>query len=193
VGLLGRTGAGKTTTFYMVVGLTRPDSGQVSCRRGHHGACPCTSGAGRHTATSPRRPASSQADRRGERAGDLETRGLPAGEQRPTRGSSSRSSASTGWHASRPTPSRAGRGGGSRSAGPRRGALVHSCSTSRSRASRPAGGARHPEDQSARTPAATGAYGILIRTDHNVRETLKITDRAYILRTAIVFRSGTHP
>jgi len=29
VGLLGPNGAGKTSTFYMVVGLTRPDSGQV--------------------------------------------------------------------------------------------------------------------------------------------------------------------
>ena len=32
--------------------------------------------------------------------------------------------------------------------------------------------------------------GVLI-TDHNVRETLKITDRAYILRDGNVFRSGT--
>jgi lipopolysaccharide export system ATP-binding protein len=29
VGLLGPNGAGKTTTFYMLVGLTRPDSGRV--------------------------------------------------------------------------------------------------------------------------------------------------------------------
>ena len=29
VGLLGPNGAGKTTTFYMVVGLTSPDSGTV--------------------------------------------------------------------------------------------------------------------------------------------------------------------
>lgn len=29
VGLLGQNGAGKTTTFYMVVGLLRPDSGKV--------------------------------------------------------------------------------------------------------------------------------------------------------------------
>lgn len=29
VGLLGPNGAGKTTTFYMVVGLTRPDAGKV--------------------------------------------------------------------------------------------------------------------------------------------------------------------
>jgi lipopolysaccharide export system ATP-binding protein len=32
--------------------------------------------------------------------------------------------------------------------------------------------------------------GVLM-TDHNVRETLKITDRAYILREGEVFRSGT--
>jgi lipopolysaccharide export system ATP-binding protein len=32
--------------------------------------------------------------------------------------------------------------------------------------------------------------GVLI-TDHNVRETLKITDRAYILREGQVFRAGT--
>jgi lipopolysaccharide export system ATP-binding protein len=29
VGLLGPNGAGKTTTFYMIVGLTRPDSGEI--------------------------------------------------------------------------------------------------------------------------------------------------------------------
>jgi lipopolysaccharide export system ATP-binding protein len=29
VGLLGPNGAGKTTTFYIIVGLTTPDSGQV--------------------------------------------------------------------------------------------------------------------------------------------------------------------
>jgi lipopolysaccharide export system ATP-binding protein len=31
VGLLGPNGAGKTTTFYMITGIIRPDSGQVSC------------------------------------------------------------------------------------------------------------------------------------------------------------------
>ena len=29
VGLLGPNGAGKTTSFYMVVGLVRPDQGEV--------------------------------------------------------------------------------------------------------------------------------------------------------------------
>ena len=32
--------------------------------------------------------------------------------------------------------------------------------------------------------------GVLI-TDHNVRETLKITDRAYIVHDGVVFHSGT--
>ena len=32
--------------------------------------------------------------------------------------------------------------------------------------------------------------GVLI-TDHNVRETLRITDRAYIVHGGIIFRSGT--
>jgi lipopolysaccharide export system ATP-binding protein len=32
--------------------------------------------------------------------------------------------------------------------------------------------------------------GVLV-TDHNVRETLRITDRAYIVRDGVIFRSGT--
>jgi lipopolysaccharide export system ATP-binding protein len=34
VGLLGPNGAGKTTTFYMIVGLARPDSGRVLLNNG---------------------------------------------------------------------------------------------------------------------------------------------------------------
>jgi len=32
--------------------------------------------------------------------------------------------------------------------------------------------------------------GVLV-TDHNVRETLRITDRAYIVNDGVIFRSGT--
>ncbi len=31
----------------------------------------------------------------------------------------------------------------------------------------------------------------MLVTDHNVRETLKITDRAYIVHEGVIFRSGT--
>lgn len=37
---------------------------------------------------------------------------------------------------------------------------------------------------------AGGGIGVLI-TDHNVRETLQITDRAYIIRSGRIFRSGS--
>jgi lipopolysaccharide export system ATP-binding protein len=36
----------------------------------------------------------------------------------------------------------------------------------------------------------TRGIGLLI-TDHNVRETLRITDRAYIVHDGAIFRSGT--
>jgi len=46
----------------------------------------------------------------------------------------------------------------------------------------------------ARAPAHTLSggerIGVLI-TDHNVRETLRITDRAYIVHDGVIFRSGT--
>ena len=35
-----------------------------------------------------------------------------------------------------------------------------------------------------------GPIGVLV-TDHNVRETLRITDRAYIVHDGVIFRSGT--
>ena len=31
----------------------------------------------------------------------------------------------------------------------------------------------------------------MLVTDHNVRETLRITDRAYIVHDGVIFRSGT--
>ncbi len=36
VGLLGPNGAGKTTTFYMITGLVRPDAGKIVVRTGAH-------------------------------------------------------------------------------------------------------------------------------------------------------------
>ncbi|MBA3269823.1 MAG: hypothetical protein H0T71_04865, partial [Acidobacteria bacterium] len=36
----------------------------------------------------------------------------------------------------------------------------------------------------------TRGIGVLI-TDHNVRETLRITDRAYIVNDGVIFKNGT--
>ena len=101
--------------------------------------------------------------------------------------SCSRSWASPTWPASPPTPCRGASGGAWRSAGP---------------------WPREPpfilldEPFAGIDPMAVidiqkiiahlkdRGIGVLI-TDHNVRETLKITDRAYILREGEVFRAGT--
>ena len=42
----------------------------------------------------------------------------------------------------------------------------------------------------ARPPLLASGIGVLI-TDHNVRETLSVTDRAYIIAEGRIFRSGT--
>ena len=47
VGLLGPNGAGKTTSFYMIVGLVRPDAGRVLVDgAGHQHGCRCICGRG---------------------------------------------------------------------------------------------------------------------------------------------------
>jgi lipopolysaccharide export system ATP-binding protein len=46
---------------------------------------------------------------------------------------------------------------------------------------------RHPEDHL----PPEGARDRVLITDHNVRETLRITDRAYIVHDGVIFRSGT--
>ena len=53
---------------------------------------------------------------------------------------------------------------------------------------RPHSGARAAKDH-LRSQAQSG-IGILI-TDHNVRETLAVTDRAYIINDGKIFRTGT--
>ena len=46
VGLLGPNGAGKTTSFYMIVGLVRPDAGRVLADGHDISGCRCICGRG---------------------------------------------------------------------------------------------------------------------------------------------------
>ena len=189
VGLLGPNGAGKTTTFYMVVGLTSPDSGRVELDGADLTARPDV----RAGAQGHRLPAAGAVD-------------LPRPHGR-------------GQHPRHPRDarprSRRRAAAGCASCWP------SSASThlAKSKAYTLSGGERRrveitralviapqfillDEPFAGIDPIAVTdiqkiifhlkarGIGVLI-TDHNVRETLEITDRAHIVHDGTIFRSGT--
>ena len=188
VGLLGPNGAGKTTTFYMVVGLARPDSGRVFLGGDEITALPmylrARAGIGylpqeasvfrKLTAeenvlaileTLGQRPA----ERRQNARTLLEELGILAMARQPAYTLS----------------------GGER----RRLEICRALATSPAfiLLDEPFAGIDPLavlDIQKIIAHLKRRGIGVLI-TDHNVRETLKITDRAYILREGEVFRSGT--
>jgi len=188
VGLLGPNGAGKTTTFYMVVGLARPDSGRVFLGGEEITALPmylrARAGIGylpqeasvfrKLTAeenvlaileTLGQRPA----ERRQNARTLLEELGILAMARQPAYTLS----------------------GGER----RRLEICRALATSPAfiLLDEPFAGIDPLavlDIQKIIAHLKRRGIGVLI-TDHNVRETLKITDRAYILREGEVFRSGT--
>ncbi len=188
VGLLGPNGAGKTTTFYMVVGLARPDSGRVFLGDRDITALPMYQRARAGIGYLPQeasvfRKLSAEQNV----TAILETLGLPPGEQRQ------RARAlleELGIQAIAKQPAYTLSGGERR--------RLEIC---RALATAPSF-MLLDEPFAGIDPIAVGdiqaliqhlrkrGIGVLI-TDHNVRETLKITDRAYILTDGEVFRSGT--
>ena len=188
VGLLGPNGAGKTTTFYMVVGLTRPDDGQVFLGQEDITHLPMYLRARAGIGYLPQEASVFRKLTAEENVmAILETLGVSPAEQRArTRGlleelgilNLARQPAYT-------------LSGGER----RRLEICRALATSPSfiLLDEPFAGIdplavldiqkiiAHLKDR---------GIGILI-TDRNVRETLKITHRAYILREGQVFRAGT--
>ena len=153
----------------------------------HHRAAHVSARARRHRVPAPGGERLPQAHRGGERArhpGDA--RACPRRAAERARAGSSRSWASWPWRSSPPTRCRAASAGGWRSA-------ARCTSPSFILLDEPFAGidplAVH-DIQEIIGHLTTRGIGILI-TDHNVRETLKITDRAYILSEGEVFRSGT--
>jgi lipopolysaccharide export system ATP-binding protein len=188
VGLLGPNGAGKTTTFYMVVGLARPDGGKVSLGDEDITALPMYLRARRGIGYLPQEASVFRKLTAEENVlAILETRGLPVAEQR-RRARELLEELHILALARQPAYTLSG--------GERR--RLEIC---RALATEPAfilldepfAGI---DPMAVQDLQATIAHlrdrriGILI-TDHNVRETLKITDRAYILREGSVFRAGT--
>jgi lipopolysaccharide export system ATP-binding protein len=188
VGLLGPNGAGKTTTFYMVVGLTSPDSGRVELDGADVTHDPMYVRARKGIAYLPQEPSIF----RGLTVEDnilaiLETLDI----DRPTR-----------FRRLRDLLAELG--------------LTH---LAKSKAYTLSGGERRrveitralviapqfillDEPFAGIDPIAVTdiqkiifhlkarGIGVLI-TDHNVRETLKITDRAHIVHDGVIFKSGT--
>lgn len=188
VGLLGPNGAGKTTTFYMVVGLARPDSGRVFLADEDITPLPMYQRARAGIGYLPQEASVFRKLTAEENIlAILETLGLPLQEQRE-RARELLSELGIAAMARQPAYTLSG--------GERRRLEI-----GRALATSPAF-ILLDEPFAGIDPIAvidlqrlighlrTRGIGVLI-TDHNVRETLKITDRAYILRDGEVFRSGT--
>lgn len=188
VGLLGPNGAGKTTTFYMVVGLTRPDSGEVFLGDEDITALPMYRRARAGIGYLPQE-ASVFRKLTAEQnvVAILETLGLSAAEQRRR---ARELLQELGILAMSRQPAYTLSGGERR-----RLEICRALATAPSfiLLDEPFAGIDPlavQDIQDIIVHLKDRGIGVLV-TDHNVRETLKIVGRAYILREGEVFRSGT--
>jgi lipopolysaccharide export system ATP-binding protein len=188
VGLLGPNGAGKTTTFHMVVGLTRPDSGSVVLNNQEITELPMYLRARSGINYLPQEPSIFRKLTVEENVlAILETLSLKPGEKQQKLASLLDELGLAGKAKSRAYTL----SGGER----RRAEITRALVTSPSFM-------LLDEPFAGIDPIAVGdiqkiihhlknrGIGILV-TDHNVRETLKITDRAYIMNEGRIFRSGS--
>jgi len=188
VGLLGPNGAGKTTTFYLVVGLTAPDQGRVTLNGEDVTDDPMYLRARKGIGYLPQEPSIfrgltveqnilailetldlSRAARRSRVRELLEELNLTPLAKSPAHTLS----------------------GGERRRAEITRALV--ISPSFMLLDEPFAGIDPiavTDIQKIIVHLKASGIGVLI-TDHNVRETLRITDRAYIVHDGVVFRSGT--
>jgi lipopolysaccharide export system ATP-binding protein len=188
VGLLGPNGAGKTTTFYMTVGLTAPDSGRVLLDGADVTDDPMYIRARKGIGYLPQEPSVFRGlTVRQNILAILETLGLSAAERR-TRLRDLLAELNLTPLADAPAYTLSG--------GERRRVEITRALVVSPRF------ILLDEPFAGIDPIAVGdiqdivshlsdrGIGVLI-TDHNVRETLRITDRAYIVNEGTVFRSGT--
>jgi lipopolysaccharide export system ATP-binding protein len=188
VGLLGPNGAGKTTAFYMVLGLTRPDSGQVILNGDDITYLPVHQRARRGMGFLPQEPSIFRKLTVEENIlAILEAVGLPARER------AGRAQALLGeLNIAHLAKSRAYTlSGGER----RRAEITRALATEPSfmLLDEPFAGIDPIavyDIQGIIGQLKDRGIGVLI-TDHNVRETLQIVDRAYIIHEGQILLSGT--
>ena len=189
VGLLGPNGAGKTTTFYMTVGLTvaRFRSGHPQ-RRGRHRPADVRARAQGHRLPAAGAVDFPRAHRRAEHHGDPRNAGPRFG--RPPRATAASCSAELNLTSLASSPAYTLSGGERRRAEITRALVI---SPKFLLLDEPFAGIDPiaiTDIQKIIFHLKDRGIGVLI-TDHNVRETLRITDRAYIVHDGGIFHSGT--
>src|SRR4026209_8587 len=188
VGLLGPNGAGKTTTFYMAVGLTAPDSGRVTLDGADLTDDPMYVRARKGIAYLPQEPSIFRGLTVEQNImAILETLKLNRA-QRQTRLTELLAELNLPPLAKPPPYTLSG--------GERRRAEITRALVISPRfilLDEPFAGIDPiavTDIQNIIFHLKERGIGVLI-TDHNVRETLRITDRAYIVHDGVIFRSGT--
>jgi lipopolysaccharide export system ATP-binding protein len=188
VGLLGPNGAGKTTTFYLVLGLTAPETGQVSLDGEDITHDPMYVRARKGLGYLPQEPSIFQGLTVEENIlAILETLNISKSEQRDRTHDLLAELDLTGLAKA---PAYTLSGGERRRVEITRALVV---SPSFLLLDEPFAGIDPiavTDIQDIIFHLRERGIGVLI-TDHNVRETLKITDRAYIVNEGEIFRSGT--
>jgi lipopolysaccharide export system ATP-binding protein len=188
VGLLGPNGAGKTTTFYMTVGLTSPDRGRVFLDDEDVTDDPMYVRARKGIGYLPQEPSIFRGLTVEQNIlAILETLDLPAASRRQ-RAKELLAELSLTSLAAAPAHTLSG--------GERRRAEITRALVMSPRfmlLDEPFAGIDPiavTDIQKIIFHLKSRGIGVLI-TDHNVRETLRITDRAHIVNDGVIFRSGT--
>ena len=188
VGLLGPNGAGKTTTFYMTVGLTAPDSGRVFLDEEDLTDAPMYVRARKGIGYLPQEPSIFRGLTVEENIlAILETLDLDATARRQRL---AELLAELGLTPLAHAPAYTLSGGERRRAEITRALVI---SPRFILLDEPFAGIDPiavTDIQNIIFHLKQRGIGVLI-TDHNVRETLRITDRAYIVHDGVIFRSGT--
>ena len=188
VGLLGPNGAGKTTTFYIIVGLTRPDSGRVLLNGDEITDLPMYLRARSGISYLPQEPSVfRQLTSEENLLAVLETLPLTPEQQRDRL---EELLVQMGLETVRQNKAYTLSGGERR-----RLEIARSLTLQPSfiLLDEPFSGIDPltvKDLQEIIRALSRSGIGVLI-TDHNVRETLSVTDRAYILRNGKIFRRGT--
>ena len=188
VGLIGPNGAGKTTTFYMTVGLTAPDSGRVELNGADVTDDPMYVRARKGIGYLPQEPSIF-------RGLTVEQNLLAILETMPLDGAARRARlrellAELNLTPLAQAPAHTLSGGERRRAEITRALVV---SPKFMLLDEPFAGIDPiavTDIQKIIFHLRDRGIGVLI-TDHNVRETLRITDRAYIVHDGVIYRSGT--